>query len=95
MRVNIYAEEMTGGVEIVEKTIEGTVYSGVQFYLESSGPLLHLPGEDDLSAVTFWGKKDLLAVMRKALQLLDQHERERATRKRSGGTRRSRTTQGG
>lgn len=34
MRVNIYAEEMTNRVEIIEKEIEGVVYTGVRFYLE-------------------------------------------------------------
>ena len=34
MRVNIYAEEMTQRVEIVEKVVEGTVFTGLRFYLE-------------------------------------------------------------
>ena len=34
MRVNVYAEEMTDRVEIVSKTIDGTVFTGLRFYLE-------------------------------------------------------------
>ena len=86
MRVNIYAEEMTDRVEIVEKTIDGQTFTGLRFYLElpvtvghpSSGdqvrgPFLHRPGDDDSSAVTFWGKRDLRVTLRKALDMLDEH----------------------
>ena len=34
MRVNIYAEEMTDRVEVIEKTTENGVFTGVRFYLE-------------------------------------------------------------
>lgn len=37
------------------------------------GPFLHRDGDDDSAAVTFWGKRDLRAVLRKALDLLDEH----------------------
>lgn len=37
------------------------------------GPFVHHLGDDDSSAVTFWGKRDLRAVLRKALELLDTH----------------------
>lgn len=37
------------------------------------GPFMHRPGDDDSSAVTFWGKRDLCEVLRKALAILDQH----------------------
>ena len=33
MRVNVYAEEMTDRVEIVEKVVDGEVFTGVRFYL--------------------------------------------------------------
>lgn len=36
-------------------------------------PFIHRPGDDDSSAVTFWGKRDLREVLRQALALLDQH----------------------
>lgn len=34
MRVNIYAEEMTQRVEIIEKTTPDGTFTGVRFYLE-------------------------------------------------------------
>jgi hypothetical protein len=83
VRVNIYAEEMTDRVEIIEKEIDGNKFTAVRFYLElpvSSvsgaqvrGPFMHRAGDDDSSAVTFWGKHDLRDVLRKALMLLDAH----------------------
>jgi hypothetical protein len=84
MRVNIYAEEMTDRISIISKEIEGQTFTGLRFYLElpvtmpsgghTRGPFLHHPGDDDYSAaVTFWGKRDLREVLRKALALLDKH----------------------
>lgn len=55
MRVNVYAEETTRRVEIVETTADtGATFIGVRFYLESSPKLHHTPNDDDASAVTFW-----------------------------------------
>ena len=82
MRVNVYAEEMTNRVEIIKKTIDGQVFTGVRFYLElpvsdghefHQGPFIHREGDDDSSAVTFWGKRDLRKVLYKALDELDKH----------------------
>lgn len=36
-------------------------------------PFIHRPGDDDSSAVTFWGKRDLRDVLRTALAQLDAH----------------------
>ena len=85
MRVNIYAEEMTDRVEIVKK--DG--FTGVRFYLELpvttfrsdgvtpfeqlQGPFVHKVGDDDSSAVTFWGKRDMRGMLRKAKDLLDEY----------------------
>ena len=87
MRVNIYAEEMTDKVEIITKTVDGNEFTAVRFYLELpatlpdgtnySAPFIHRPGDDDSSAVTFWGKKDLRQVLQKAINLLDQHREGR------------------
>jgi hypothetical protein len=41
------------------------------------GPFVHRPDDDDSSAVTFWGKQDLRAVLRKALAMLDEHYEDR------------------
>lgn len=93
MRVNVYAEEMTPRVEIVEKRGEdGKVYTGVRFWLELpvttnplgvqkegeqpvnvQGPFLHRRGDDDTSAVTFWGKRELRVALVRAINLLDEH----------------------
>lgn len=91
MRVNIYAEEMTDRVEIITKSTEDGTFTGVRFYLElpisvpaagghhvtHRGPFIHKPGDDDSSAVTFWGKSDLRRVLRNALELLDRHYKDR------------------
>jgi hypothetical protein len=42
-------------------------------YQNVSGPFEHRPGDDDSAAVTFWGKRDLREVLRKALAMLDEH----------------------
>ncbi|MEJ0006633.1 MAG: hypothetical protein WDM77_09810 [Steroidobacteraceae bacterium] len=34
MRVNVYAEEMTDRIEIIEKQIGGVTFTGLRFYLE-------------------------------------------------------------
>ena len=101
MRVNVYAEEMTDRVEIIEKDIDGQKFTGLRIYLELpvtirnaiggsirqvSGPFVHRPGDDDSSAVTFWGKRDLRDVLRKALTELDRHYAESASPPRVPGT---------
>lgn len=56
MRVNIYEEELTNTVEIVETTASNTgiTYYGVRVYLKSAPELHHTEVDDDRSAVTFW-----------------------------------------
>ena len=82
MRVNVYAEEMTDRIEIIAKAIDGHNFTGLRFYLELPatvngenvrGPFIHRPGDDDSGAVTFWGKKDMRAMLRRSLELLDAH----------------------
>jgi len=82
MRVNVYAEEMTDRLEIISKEIDGHTFTGLRFYLELpatfngvqyQGPFIHRLGDDDSSAVTFWGKRDLRALLRQALAMLDEH----------------------
>jgi 3-deoxy-D-arabino-heptulosonate 7-phosphate (DAHP) synthase len=82
MRVNVYAEEMTDRIAIIAKEIDGQVFTGLRFYLELPatvggqeyrGPFMHHPGDDDSSAVTFWGKRDLRDLLRFALEELDKH----------------------
>lgn len=83
MRVNVYAEEMTRLIEIKAKEIEGQQFTGLRFWLhlpvtladgtQAQGPFMHHPDDDDSSAVTFWGKRDLREVLRLALARLDEH----------------------
>lgn len=91
MRVNVYAEEMTDRIEVITKEIDGRHYTGLRIYLElpvtlpavndkgeplqARGPFIHRDGDDDSSAVTFWGKRDLREVLKLALERLDEHYR--------------------
>lgn len=55
MRINVYSQELTNEVNIVEKKSNtGLTYSAVQLMLHSSPMLHHPPADDDRSAVTFW-----------------------------------------
>lgn len=55
MRVNVYSQELTDEVLVIEKESNtGLVYSAVQMILHSSAMLHHPPQDDDRSAVTFW-----------------------------------------
>lgn len=108
MRVNVYAEEMTHRIEIVEKgeftglrlylelpvTVPGCVSPGEAYAAgygdggakypsqeavhrnevqQVSGPFLHHEGDDDSSAVTFWGKRDMREVVAIMKLKLDAH----------------------
>jgi hypothetical protein len=83
MRVNIYAEELTNDVELVEKTVEGVKFRGIRFYLhlpatvdgkQYKGPFMHRPDDDDSSAVTFWTTKlgDLQDLFASALKAIEE-----------------------
>ena len=84
MRINVYAEEITQRIELIEKEIEGKKYTGIRFYLylpvtnsngnQISGPFIHRKDDDDSSAITFWGKKQLRLALIKALDLLDSEK---------------------
>lgn len=55
MRINVYSQELTEEIKLVEKESNtGLVYSAVQLLLHSSPKLHHPPEDDDRSAVTFW-----------------------------------------
>jgi hypothetical protein len=66
MRVNVYAEEISGDVGMVEK--DG--HKGVRLFLHSPWHLHHRPDDDDRSAVTFWGILPSAALFRRALVVL-------------------------
>lgn len=88
MRVNVYAEEQTNEVEVISKPDDkGNLFTGVRFWLhlpvthvndggyteQIQGPFMHHPDDNDSSAVTFWGKKDMRIALQKAIDLLDKH----------------------
>ena len=87
MRVNVYAEEMTDRIEIISKEINGHNFTGLRLYLELpvtlalphggnqvvKGPFMYTPDDEDSSAVTFWGKRDLRPVLEKMLKELDEY----------------------
>jgi len=55
MRVNVYSQELTDEVQVVEKESNtGLVYTAVMLMLHSSDKLHHPPRDDDRSAVAFW-----------------------------------------
>lgn len=68
MRINVYSQELTDEVILVEKgSNTGIVYHAAQLVLHSSERLHHPPQDDDRSAVTFWlpkspGRREDMAV---------------------------------
>ncbi len=56
MRLNVYEEELTNEVRVVQTTADNTkiTYYGVRFYLKSAPELHATEADDDRSAVTFW-----------------------------------------
>lgn len=55
MRINVYSQELTNEVVLVEKgSNTGITYHAAQLILHSSEKLHHPPMDDDRSAVTFW-----------------------------------------
>ena len=70
MRINIYAEELPSpedgarAVERVSKTADtGRTYFGARLYLLSPESLHDEPGDDDRSAITFWGPREKVATL--------------------------------
>lgn len=61
MRVNVYSQELTNEVQVVEKVSNtGLVYTAVMLMLHSSDKLHHPPADDDRSAVAIWLPKSPL-----------------------------------
>lgn len=55
MRINVYSQELTDEVILVEKgSNTGVTYHAAQLILHSSERLHHPPEDDDRSAITFW-----------------------------------------
>lgn len=81
MRVNVYAEELTDRIEIIERKVNGNTFTGLRFYLElpvttmpsgeqMRGPFLHGPSDDESAAVTLWEDKDRYGQDRHTLEKL-------------------------
>jgi hypothetical protein len=55
MRINVYSQELTKEVKLVEKvSSDGKTHYGIRLFLASPDILHHTPDDDDRSAVTFW-----------------------------------------
>ena len=55
MRINVYSQELSNEVILIEKKSNTeVVYHAAQLILHSSPMLHHPPEDDDRSAVTFW-----------------------------------------
>lgn len=59
MRINIYAEEVTDEIEVVQKHVSDEKFGersfyGIRIYLKSPPELHSDPEDDDRSAITFW-----------------------------------------
>lgn len=78
MRVNVYSQELTDEVVLVEKPSNtGVTYHAAQLILHSSERLHHPPADDDRSAITFWMPKspDRREAMARAFEMIALHFR--------------------
>jgi hypothetical protein len=77
MRVNVYAEELPveRRVEAVSTIAEtGRTFFGARIYLQSAAALHDRAGDDDRSAITFWGPRiRVAALLREAADVLSEH----------------------
>lgn len=84
MRINIYAEELPDDRELPERRTEivtahvedrGVTFFGVRIFLKSADTLHDFPGDDDRSAITFWGPRERVArLLREAAQRISPEE---------------------
>ena len=80
MRINVYSQELTKEVALVEKTgANGDTHMGVRIFFDGSPRLSNGPGDDDRSAITYWlpncgtfSKGELAAVFRAAADLIER-----------------------
>lgn len=86
MRINVYSQELTDEVNVVEKVSNtGLVYSAVQLMLHSSDKLHHPPQDDDRSAVTIWLPKSAARRESLAKTLEEMAQKVRAARGTDAG----------
>ena len=76
MRINVYAEELPTErrVERVKTTADtGRTFFGARIYLASAKELHDEPGDDDRSAITFWGPRSkVAALLREAADAVEE-----------------------
>ncbi len=85
MRINVYSQELTDEVNMVEKESNtGLVYSAVQLMLHSSPMLHHPPHDDDRSAITFWLPKSRARREQLARAVEDMARKVRTARQETG-----------
>jgi hypothetical protein len=80
-RIEIIAKEIDGHeftglrfyLELPVTLNPKAVETGKSAPKNQAGPFYHRQGDDDTAAITFWGKRDLRDVLRRALDLLDDH----------------------
>lgn len=76
MRINVYAEELPGErrCERTHATADtGRTYYGARLYLKSANELHDEPGDDDRSAITFWGPRQKVAALLRELADTMEH----------------------
>lgn len=83
--LRIYLELPASFVPDGEKGMRAATVQDETQAAHFQAPFIHHPGDDDSSAVTFWGKRDLRDVLRKALKLLDDHYSKPAAEKGGPG----------
>jgi hypothetical protein len=81
MRVNVYNEEITDRIDLVEKTVEdtGEKFYGVRFFLASPAELHRKnQGDDDAPSVTFWSDRSdrdrVRNILSKALDMISHQK---------------------
>lgn len=85
MRINVYSQELTNEVNVIEKISNtGLTYSAVQIMLHSSPLLHHPPKDDDRSAVTFWLPKSKARREELAIAFEDMAAKVRAAKSETG-----------
>lgn len=72
MRINVYTEELTNEVEVIEK--DG--FHGLRFYLKSPDTL-HRGDDDDRSAITFWGLRTVVPLMEQVVEMLRKYREDK------------------
>jgi hypothetical protein len=99
MRLNVYSDELTDRVEVVNKTTSAGDFIGVRLFIETPitlknqhgmkqvvrGPSEPVDGDDDSSAVTLWARTASPEVLLRALRTAVLLLEQRVAPRFSGG----------